>query len=185
MGIFNFADFALHSYYPELFHEWLVLSAPVTAPMSRVVLAVDKISHDMHRFHIDERVDVLSNVISIDWLIYLGAISAMVLTLCVAFLTKRKDITEKITEAVEAAGWSFTKVIIGYSIMALLSVSIIYTGLGYYYPFVLYRDDILFMCSFIYFYCALAFPIVLLAVCLAHLFLATTASTVSGRSSRL
>jgi hypothetical protein len=180
MGIFNVVDFGLHRYYPESFRQWLRFSEPVTSFMSQVIWAVGQISRDMHEFRIDQRIDILTNIISIDWLIYLVGISAMMLSLFFEFYTNGSEISFRIRT--ETRGLSWNRIMILYIAFSLLFLLIIYTGIGYYYPVALYRNDVSFLFSTVYFYYALSLHAALLAFCLMHFFPETAVTTASRQS---
>jgi len=160
IALFNAADFAAYTYFGAEFQKWLAMSTAATEMVAHYVWAPNFFL-TVQNIRPPSRIAVLSNAISIDWLIYaLGLVVVLPLT-AIEFAAHRRDLGAAIQRRI--AGLEKIRdigTILGlYAVFSLIILALLYSGAVYRYAAPLYESDVLFMAvSVLFFYLALSFP---------------------------
>jgi hypothetical protein len=169
MGLFNVAVIVLHAFDDALFQQWLRFAAPTVAFISRFVPAIDHLSRFMTRVGYSSRIDVVRDVISVDWSIYVIGLSVMVLSFLLDFLlnglTVSRALYQKVRSVIDGR-IRYDTLIIFYLGFFVLCFVLIFTD-GLYSELYLYQSDLGLASSIFFFSGALTFPVAMLALCVA------------------
>jgi hypothetical protein len=198
IGIFNLLDFYLYEYESDLSKRWLEFSEPITIFMSRYVWSIDQIESDLRTIALHskdtlswyDRIPISKNVLAFDWIFSIACIAGTVLASLLDFSLRGKIIRaaiEKHTRGIKLGrNWgdgldiSLKGIVIVYILLTPIFALIILTDLGYCHPISLYRDDISFMASIVYFYFWLPMPAATLVLCLTYLASEKSAESAAG-----
>jgi len=124
------------------------------------------------------RIPIVKNVIAFDWIISVVCIVGAILASICDFLMNGKKIYATISKKSKgirfARNWgggcsiSLKGIVISYWIFTPAFALLIFTDVGYLNPIPLYRNDISFMASIVYFYLWLPMPVATLALTLTY-----------------
>jgi hypothetical protein len=137
----NVGAVAVHSFRPDLYDRWLVVSQGLAPVVGRFVPAINYVSSEMLRAHYEDRIPFFMNIVAINWVVWAMFILPVSISAVLEARQHRSEITGYITRSLAKIGYSkpaLCAISASYSIVFLLSL---YIGFGYTELRPLYRQD--------------------------------------------
>jgi|SRR5579883_1089314 len=155
--LINLIEAVAHTYDPAIFAKWVNNSERVVRAVSLFVPAIDQIEPYMSKYGYGSRVELMQNVIALNFITYLGFLLFIVAIAIKDFdhlkIAIVKDIGEKLSKYQKTYEFCF----FGHLLILLGAIVLALTSFGYCKPMALYYGDIEFIAIGILFYLLLLF----------------------------